>query len=126
MMARFYRESGTIYEQYDLRNGRAGSDAGVGRGYFVSGITTSVADMFLRGVLGFKRSDDPAAFYLTRALDDPLARRDNLPLSGATRLMIQVKDEGKTAACKIRFSGLTRGNQVVGHLPLDIGTAAGS
>jgi hypothetical protein len=107
MMARFYRETGTIYEQYDPRNGKAGCDAGLGRGYFVSGITTSVADMLLRGVVGFERTDDPAAFYLTpRPLTNNWHGIENLPLSGDTRLSIQVKDEGRATACRVKFSGL--------------------
>jgi hypothetical protein len=107
MMARFYRETGTIYEQYDPRNGKAGSDAGLGRGYFVSGITTSVADMLLRGVIGFERTDDAAVFYLTpRPLTNHWQGIENLPLCGDVRLAIQVKDEGRTTGCKVKFSGL--------------------
>jgi hypothetical protein len=113
MMARDYRESGSIWEQYDpntghdLSHGYAGSgSAEIGRGYFTSGITTSVGDMLLRGVFGFERTDDPTAFYLTPT---PLTNHwhgiENLPLSGAVRLTIQMRTSGTKTACKVRFSG---------------------
>jgi len=118
MMARNYRETGTIWEQYDPRNGMdltsSGSEGSgmpeVGRGHFVSGIATSVGDMLLRGVFGFERTDDPSAFYLTpRPLTHNWHGIENLRLSGSTRLAIQIKDEGKTIACKVKFSGLDTG-----------------
>lgn len=66
--------------------------------------------MLLRGILGFERTDDPLAFYLTPR---PLTRKwhgiENLRLSGSTRLSIQIKDEGTAAACKVKFCGLDEG-----------------
>ena len=115
MMARDFLKTGSIWEQYDPISGQdlsnlpsakhAGSD--VGRGYFTSGITTSVFDMLLRGLFGFERTDDPAAFCLTPTpIKDAWHGIENLVLSGTTRLSIQIKDEGKTTACKVRFTGL--------------------
>ena len=118
MMARDYLKTGSIWEQYDPLSGQdlshlpsakyAGND--VGRGYFTSGITTSVFDMLLRGLFGFERTDDPAAFYLTPT---PLATNwhgiEKLPLSGPVRLSIQMKKDGPNTACQVRFSGLGKG-----------------
>ena len=114
MMARDYLKTGSIWEQYDPISGQdlsnlasakySGND--VGRGYFTSGITTSVFDMLLRGLFGFERTDDPAAFYLTPT---PMTAQwhgiDNLPLSGPVRLSIQMKKSGSSAVCQARFSG---------------------
>ena len=114
MMARDYLKTGSIWEQYDPISGQdlsnlpsakySGND--VGRGYFTSGITTSVFDMLLRGLFGFERTDDPAAFYLTPT---PLSTNwhgiDNLPLSGPVRLAIQMKKDGTKIACQVKFSG---------------------
>jgi len=124
MMARDYLKTGSIWEQYDpltgldLSSGYAGKHQEIGRGYFTSGITTSVFDMLLRGLFGFERTDDPAAFYLTPT---PMTANwhgiENLPLSGRTRLSIQIRDEGKTTACKVKFSGLdTASKSVTIHL----------
>jgi hypothetical protein len=65
--------------------------------------------MLLRGVLGFERTDDPHAFYLTpRPLTNKWHGVDNLRLSGATLLSIQIKDKGQTTACRVKFSGLDK------------------
>lgn len=133
MVARSYRETGTVWEQYDPRNGKdlntSGSEGSgapeVGRGHFVSGIATSVVDSLVRGVFGFERTDDPSAFYLTpRSLTNHWHGIENLRLSGGTRLSIQIKHEGKTTACKVKFSGLGKGiNSVTVHqLNLEDGT----
>jgi hypothetical protein len=114
MMARDYLKTGSIWEQYDPISGQdlsnlpsakySGND--VGRGYFTSGITTSVFDMLLRGLFGFERTDDPAAFYL---IPTPLTTNwhgtDNLPLSGPVRLAIQMKKDGAKTACQVKLSG---------------------
>jgi hypothetical protein len=118
MMARDYVKTGSIWEQYDPISGQdlsnlasarySGND--VGRGYFTSGITTSVLDMLLRGLFGFERTDDPTAFYLTPT---PLATHrhgiDNLPLSGPVRLSIRMKRIGVNTACQVTVSGRENG-----------------
>jgi hypothetical protein len=114
MMARDYRKTGSIWEQYDPISGQdlsnlpsakySGND--VGRGYFTSGITTSVFDMLLRGVLGFERTDDPNAFYLTpMPLKEDWHGVTNLPLSGTTRLTIRMKKDSAGALCRVKVSG---------------------
>lgn len=105
LMAHDYRTSGSIWEQYDpitgsnLALGFKGSGTPeVGRGYFTSGITTSVIDMLLRGYWGFERTDSPNSFYLTPTkLPNYWQGIENLHLSGDVRLAIQMKDEGKTS-----------------------------
>jgi len=75
--------------------------------YFASGITSTIVDMLLRGMLGFQRSDDCREFYLTpRSLGSAWQGIDNLPLNGETKLAIRVKDQGRTTACTLKFSGL--------------------
>ena len=113
MMARDYLKTGSIWEQYDPISGQdlshlpsamTGSDSS--RGYFTSGITTSVFDMLLRGTLGFERTDDANAFYLTPfPLKDDWHGVTNLPLSGTTRLAILVKKDGAGALCRVKVSG---------------------
>jgi len=115
MMAREYRATGTIWEQYDPRTGKdldatpgsareGASD--VGRGHFISGIATSVLDALLRGVMGFERTDDPLTFYLTPCpLTDEWHGIENLPLSGATRLAIQIKPQDGATRCKVKTWG---------------------
>ena len=113
MMARDYLKTGSIWEQYDPISGQdlsnlasakySGND--VGRGYFTSGITTSVLDMLLRGLFGFERTDDANEFYLTPTpVTNDWHGIENLPLSGTTRLSIQIKDEGITTACRVKFT----------------------
>ena len=118
MMARSYRETGTVWEQYDPRNGKdltstnaEGSGAAeVGRGHFVSGIATTVGDTLLRGVFGFERTDEASAFYLTpRPINGDWHGIENLQLSGATRVAIQIRNEGSAVACRLKFSGLDAG-----------------
>ncbi len=122
MMARSYRETGTVWEQYDPHSGKDLNSIGAvgksvpeaGRGYFISGISTSVLDTLLRGVFGFDRTDSPSAFYLTpRPLASDWHGIENLRLSGATRLSIQIKDDGNTVICKVKFSSLDKGTNSV-------------
>jgi hypothetical protein len=132
MMARDYLKSGSIWEQYDpntgndLSHGYEGSGAPeVGRGYFTSGIATTVGDILLRGVFGFERTDDPAAFYLTPT---PLTNNwhgiENLPLSGPVRLSIQMKRSGTKTACKVRFSGQEKGAGEIAIYRVNLETGA--
>ena len=120
-MARDYKISGSIWEQYDpitgsnLSHGFKGSGtAEVGRGYFTSGITTSVIDLLLRGCWGFERTDNPNDFYLTPSqLPDYWQGIENLRLSGDVRLAIQMKDEGQNHVFKIKFNGISPESKVI-------------
>ena len=101
MAADEYARTGSIWEQYRPDNGR-----GIHLKYFTSGIASRIVDMLLRGTLGFERTDNAAAFYLTpRPLKKDWHGIDNLVLSGETRLSIQVKDQGKAVACRLKLSG---------------------
>jgi len=121
MMARDYKKSGSIWEQYDpmtgnnLSNGFKGSGTPeVGRGYFTSGITTSVIDLLLKGCYGFERTDNPNAFYLTPAqLTGSWQGIENLQLSGNVRLAIQMKEEGEKYSLKIKFNGISPDKKIV-------------
>jgi hypothetical protein len=114
MMARDYWKTGSIWEQYDPISGQdlsnlpgakySGND--VGRGYFTSGITTSVFDMLLRGTFGFERADEANAFYLTPVpLKESWHGIQNLPLNGKIRLDIQIKKVGTKSLCKVNVTG---------------------
>jgi len=117
MMARNYRESGSIWEQYDpctgndLSHGYEGSGAPeVGRGYFTSGIATSVLDMLLRGLLGFERKDAPGTFSLNpRPLNDQWHGVGNLALDAGVRMDISVRKRNGHADCRIHFAGFENG-----------------
>jgi hypothetical protein len=117
MMARDYRETGSIWEQYDPVSGKdlsmafAGSgSAESGRGYFTSGITTSVLDMLLRGVFGFVRTDEPLSFQLNpRPLKDGWHGVDNLVLNTGVRMDLSIKQAAGRTDCRIRFAGLGEG-----------------
>ncbi|WP_147383976.1 MGH1-like glycoside hydrolase domain-containing protein [Maribellus luteus] len=121
MMARDYAKSGSIWEQYDPRTGNNLSNGfegngtpEVGRGYFTSGITTSVVDALLRGCWGFERTDNPNTFFLTPAeLTNDWQGIENLPLSGDVRMRIQMKEEGEKYAFKIKFNGLSSKKKVI-------------
>jgi hypothetical protein len=121
MMARDYRKSGSIWEQYDpgtgsnLSQGIKGSGTPeVGRGYFTSGITTSVIDLLLRGYLGFERTNNSNAFYLTPTqLQDHWQGIENLRLSGDIKLAIQMKDEGQNLGFKIKVKGISPESKVI-------------
>jgi len=121
MMARNYRESGSIWEQYDpctgndLSHGYEGSGAPeVGRGYFTSGIATSVLDMLLRGLLGFERKDTPWTFSLNpRPLNDQWHGVDNLALDASVRMDISVRRCNGHTDCRIHFTGLENRAQKV-------------
>ena len=131
MMARHYWGTGSIWEQYDPATGNNLSAIvpGHARGFFVSGITTTAPDMLLRGVIGFDRTDDPLAFFLTpRPMKADWHGIENLTLSGNIKLAIQIKDNGNSAACKVRVTGLESGRARIGisangksyrELPLD-------
>jgi len=117
MMARDYQKSGSIWEQYDpdtgndLSNGYKGNgDAEVGRGYFTSGITTSVADMLLRGIFGFSRADEPLSFHLNpRPLKDDWHGVNNLVLNTGVRMDLSIRKNRDHTDCRIHFSGLGEG-----------------
>jgi hypothetical protein len=121
MMARDYKISGSIWEQYDpvtgsnLSHGFKGSGTPeVGRGYFTSGITTSVIDLLLRGYWGFERTDNPNAFYLTPSkLPGYWQGIENLRLSGDVILAIQMKNEGQNNLFKIRFNGSSTESKII-------------
>jgi len=120
-MARDYRKSGSIWEQYDPMTGnnlshgfKGNSTPEAGRGYFTSGITTSVIDLLLKGCYGFERTDNPNAFYLTPAqLSTCWQGIENLQLSGNVRLAIQMKDEGEKYSFKIKFNGISPDKKTV-------------
>jgi len=131
MMARDYRVTGTIWEQYDPRTGRdldatpgSGRDsaADIGRGHFISGIATSVLDALVRGILGFERTDDPSKFYLTpRPLMGNWHGIDDLTLSGATRLTIRIRGEDQATGCKIKITGAKVAPRSISIHRVDIG-----
>lgn len=133
MMSRDYLNTGTVWEQYDPRTGKdldsttdaKGAQPDVGRGHFVSGIATSVADALLRGLFGFERTDEPTAFYLTpRPLAGDWHGVENLRLSGDIRLAIQTKEDGAAVACKVKFSGVGAGTHSVTIHGLDLDDSA--
>ncbi len=121
MMASDYAKSGSIWEQYNPRTGKnlcnllkSGGTPEVGRGYFTSGISTSVIDLLLRGCWGFERTDNPNTFYLTPSqLPSYWQGIENLQLNGDVRLAIQMRDEGKKYAFKIKFKGLSPEKKVI-------------
>jgi hypothetical protein len=109
MVAKEYARTGTIWEQYRPDNGR-----GMHLGYFTSGITASVCDMLVRGLLGFERTDDPLAFLMApRPVGKDSQGITNFPLTKQCRLDIHIKDEGEKVACQIHFQGLPEGIRAV-------------
>jgi hypothetical protein len=109
MIAREYARTGSIWEQYRPDNGR-----GMHLDHFTSGITATVCDMLIRGVLGFERADEPLTFVLApRPVGKEPQGVTNFPLRKECRMDIRLKDEGDFTACRIRFSGLPAGIRAV-------------
>jgi hypothetical protein len=113
MMARDYRRTGSIWEQYDPISGQDLSSlfpGEAGRGYFTSGITTTVLDMLLRGMFGFERTDEPLSFRLNpRPMKDDWHGVDNLLLNTGVRMDLSIRKAAGRTDCRVHFTGLGEG-----------------
>jgi hypothetical protein len=127
MMARDYGRTGSIWEQYDPITGKdlgagftGNGGAEIGRGYFTSGITTSVLDMLLRGLFGFERCDEENSFYFTpRSMGKEWHGVDNLRLHRMLRISLQMRDAGEGVEAKVQFAGLPAGLKSVSVTAID-------
>jgi hypothetical protein len=101
MAADEYLRTGSIWEQYNPASGH-----GIHLKYFTSGIASTIVDMLLRGVLGFQRCDDPAAFYFTpRPAGGQWQGVENLRLAGNVFLDLKARCAGQSIVAKVRVAG---------------------
>lgn len=122
MMARDYGRTGSIWEQYDPITGKdlSSGGAGIGRGYFTSGITTSVLDMLLRGLFGFERCDEENSFFfMPRPTSKEWQGVDNVCLHRTLRLSLAMRNAGENVEAKVKFSGLPAGLEFVSVAAID-------